>query len=81
MSAVPGHRLKFLFWPHSRDLSFTKTSVFLTVPTLVLAGLCSAMACFYVIFFNTDYKRLHAENNSGTLVNGEDTAAATVPEA
>ncbi|XP_068783095.1 solute carrier family 49 member A3 isoform X2 [Struthio camelus] len=52
-----------------------------TIPTLVLAGLCSAMACFYVIFFNTDYKRLHAENNSGTLVNGEDTAAATVPEA
>ncbi|NXA56502.1 S49A3 protein, partial [Nothocercus julius] len=32
-----------------------------TIPTLLLAGLCSAMACFYVIFFNTDYKRLHAE--------------------
>ncbi|XP_062455386.1 solute carrier family 49 member A3 [Rhea pennata] len=52
-----------------------------TIPTLVLAGLCSAVACFYVIFFNTDYKRLHAETNSGTSVNAEDTAAGTVPEA
>ncbi|NXD74041.1 S49A3 protein, partial [Eolophus roseicapillus] len=32
-----------------------------TTPVLVLAGLCSAMACFYVIFFHTDYKRLRAE--------------------
>ncbi|NXH20773.1 S49A3 protein, partial [Bucco capensis] len=32
-----------------------------TTPVLVLAGLCSAMACFYVSFFHTDYKRLHAE--------------------
>ncbi|NXU49407.1 S49A3 protein, partial [Turnix velox] len=32
-----------------------------TTPVLVLAGLCSAMACLYVIFFHTDYKRLHAE--------------------
>ncbi|XP_025955135.2 solute carrier family 49 member A3 [Dromaius novaehollandiae] len=52
-----------------------------TIPTLLLAGLCSAMACFYVIFFNTDYKRLHAEANSGTLVSAEDTAAAAAPEA
>uniref|UniRef100_A0A8C4KJW3 Solute carrier family 49 member 3 n=1 Tax=Dromaius novaehollandiae TaxID=8790 RepID=A0A8C4KJW3_DRONO len=52
-----------------------------TIPTLLLAGLCSAMACFYVIFFNTDYKRLHAEANGGTLVSAEDTAAAAAPEA
>ncbi|XP_049652300.1 solute carrier family 49 member A3 isoform X3 [Accipiter gentilis] len=39
-----------------------------TTPVLVLAGLCSAMACFYVIFFHTDYKRLHAETKSGDLV-------------
>uniref|UniRef100_A0A672TMC6 Solute carrier family 49 member 3 n=1 Tax=Strigops habroptila TaxID=2489341 RepID=A0A672TMC6_STRHB len=38
-----------------------------TTPVLVLAGLCSAMACFYVIFFHTDYKRLRAETNSGDL--------------
>ncbi|KAM6227536.1 solute carrier family 49 member A3 isoform 3-T3 [Spheniscus humboldti] len=52
-----------------------------TTPVLVLAGLCSAMACFYVIFFHTDYKRLHAETNSGDLVKAEDTATADVPEA
>lgn len=45
---------------------------------LVLAGLCSAMACFYIIFFHTDYKRLHAETNSGNLVKAEVTP--TVPE-
>ncbi|NXL84530.1 S49A3 protein, partial [Alectura lathami] len=32
-----------------------------TTPVLVLAGLCSALACFYVIFFHTDYKRLQSE--------------------
>ncbi|NXF92780.1 S49A3 protein, partial [Eubucco bourcierii] len=32
-----------------------------TTAVLVLAGLCSAMACFYLAFFHTDYKRLHAE--------------------
>ncbi|XP_074994313.1 solute carrier family 49 member A3 isoform X1 [Calonectris borealis] len=52
-----------------------------TTPVMVLAGLCSAMACFYVIFFHTDYKRLHAETNSGDLVKAEDTAPADVPEA
>ncbi|XP_054666373.1 solute carrier family 49 member A3 isoform X2 [Grus americana] len=52
-----------------------------TTPVLVLAGLCSAMACFYVIFFHTDYKRLHAETNSGDLVKAEDTPTADVPEA
>nr|XP_021152041.1 major facilitator superfamily domain-containing protein 7 isoform X4 [Columba livia] len=52
-----------------------------TNPVLVLAGLCSAVACFYVIFFHTDYKRLHAETNSGDLVNAEDAAIADVPEA
>ncbi|XP_075266759.1 solute carrier family 49 member A3 [Opisthocomus hoazin] len=52
-----------------------------TTPVLVLAGLCTTMACFYVIFFNTDYKRLHAETNSGALVKTEDTATAYVPEA
>ncbi|XP_035420123.1 solute carrier family 49 member A3 isoform X1 [Cygnus atratus] len=51
-----------------------------TTPVLVLAGLCSAMACFYVIFFHTDYKRLHAETNSD-LVRTEDTESADVPEA
>uniref|UniRef100_A0A672TMP6 Major facilitator superfamily (MFS) profile domain-containing protein n=1 Tax=Strigops habroptila TaxID=2489341 RepID=A0A672TMP6_STRHB len=52
-----------------------------TTPVLVLAGLCSAMACFYVIFFHTDYKRLRAETNSGDLSKAEDTATADVPEA
>ncbi|XP_032062341.1 solute carrier family 49 member A3 isoform X1 [Aythya fuligula] len=51
-----------------------------TTPVLVLAGLCSAMACFYVIFFHTDYKRLNAETNSD-LVRTEDTESADVPEA
>uniref|UniRef100_A0A8C0IXL6 Solute carrier family 49 member 3 n=1 Tax=Chelonoidis abingdonii TaxID=106734 RepID=A0A8C0IXL6_CHEAB len=32
-----------------------------TVSTLGMAGACSVVACFYVIFFHTDYKRLHAE--------------------
>ncbi|XP_074426538.1 solute carrier family 49 member A3 isoform X2 [Larus michahellis] len=49
-----------------------------TTPVLVLAGLCSAMACLYVIFFHTDYKRLHAEANNGDLDKAEDT---DVPEA
>ncbi|XP_069735915.1 solute carrier family 49 member A3 [Phaenicophaeus curvirostris] len=52
-----------------------------TTPVMVLAGLCSAMACFYVVFFHTDYKRLHAETNSDDLVKAEDTATADVPEA
>ncbi|XP_025893860.1 solute carrier family 49 member A3 [Nothoprocta perdicaria] len=52
-----------------------------TIPTLLLAGVCSAMACFYVTFFNTDYKRLHAEINRDTLVNADDMAAETAPEA
>ncbi|XP_061874668.1 solute carrier family 49 member A3 isoform X2 [Colius striatus] len=52
-----------------------------TAPVLVLAGLCSAMACFYVIFFHTDYKRLHAERNRGDLVKAEDTATADTPDA
>jgi len=43
-----------------------------------MAGLCSAMACFYVIFFHTDYKRLHAETN---MVKAEDTGSDDVPEA
>ncbi|XP_027758562.1 solute carrier family 49 member A3 isoform X2 [Empidonax traillii] len=51
-----------------------------TTPVLVLAGLCSAMACFYVVFFHTDYKRLHAETVGGDLVKAEDTATADVPE-
>ncbi|XP_030824459.1 solute carrier family 49 member A3 isoform X2 [Camarhynchus parvulus] len=51
-----------------------------TTPVLVLAGLCSGMACFYVIFFHTDYKRLHAETISADLVKAEDAATARVPE-
>lgn len=31
------------------------------VPVLVMAGLCCAAACCFVIFFNTDYRRLRAE--------------------
>ncbi|XP_074850119.1 solute carrier family 49 member A3 [Carettochelys insculpta] len=45
-----------------------------TISTLVLAGICSAVICFYVIFFHTDYKRLQAEaedaastNNTGAV--------------
>lgn len=49
-----------------------------TTPVLLMAGLCSAMACFYVIFFHTDYKRLHAETN---MVKAEDTGSDDVPEA
>ncbi|XP_021236495.1 major facilitator superfamily domain-containing protein 7 isoform X1 [Numida meleagris] len=52
-----------------------------TTPVLLLAGLCSAMACFYVIFFHTDYKRLHAETNSSDMVKAEDTGSEDVPEA
>ncbi|XP_039422771.1 solute carrier family 49 member A3 isoform X3 [Corvus cornix cornix] len=51
-----------------------------TTPVLVLAGLCSGMACFYVIFFHTDYKRLRAETISADLVKAEDTATTDVPE-
>ncbi|KAI1239840.1 hypothetical protein IHE44_0011275 [Lamprotornis superbus] len=47
-----------------------------TTPVLVLAGLCSGMACFYVIFFHTDYKRLHAETISADLAKAEDAATA-----
>ncbi|NWU90936.1 S49A3 protein, partial [Upupa epops] len=32
-----------------------------TTPVLMQAGFCSAMACFYIIFFHTKYKRLHTE--------------------
>ncbi|KAM6230392.1 solute carrier family 49 member A3 [Porphyrio hochstetteri] len=52
-----------------------------TTPVLVLAGLCSAMACFYVIFFHTDYKRLHAETSNSDLVKAEDIATADSAEA
>ncbi|KAF4793259.1 Major facilitator superfamily domain-containing protein 7-a [Turdus rufiventris] len=51
-----------------------------TTPVLVLAGLCSGMACFYVIFFHTDYKRLHAETITADLAKAEDEATAHVPE-
>ncbi|XP_072215677.1 solute carrier family 49 member A3 [Excalfactoria chinensis] len=52
-----------------------------TTPVLLVAGLCSAMACFYVIFFHTDYKRLHAETSSSDMVKAEDTGSDDVPEA
>ncbi|XP_066460576.1 solute carrier family 49 member A3 isoform X1 [Eleutherodactylus coqui] len=32
-----------------------------SIPTLVMAGICSAGACIFIIFFHTDYKRLKAE--------------------
>lgn len=63
------------FWIHC-----LKQYLFLTAPVLVLAGLCSGMACFYVIFFHTDYKRLHAETISADLVKAEDAVTAHVPE-
>uniref|UniRef100_A0A8C3RX49 Solute carrier family 49 member 3 n=1 Tax=Chelydra serpentina TaxID=8475 RepID=A0A8C3RX49_CHESE len=51
-----------------------------TVSTLVMAGACSVVACFYVIFFHTDYKRLHAEASNATSINKIGTEA-TAPEA
>uniref|UniRef100_A0A8C8RI95 Solute carrier family 49 member 3 n=1 Tax=Pelusios castaneus TaxID=367368 RepID=A0A8C8RI95_9SAUR len=51
-----------------------------TISTLVMAGACSVVACFYVIFFHTSYKRLHAEASNAASINkiGEE---ATFPEA
>ncbi|KAH1169079.1 hypothetical protein KIL84_013669 [Mauremys mutica] len=46
-----------------------------TVSTLVMAGACSVVACFYVIFFHTDYKRLHAEASNATSINKTGTEA------
>lgn len=51
-----------------------------TISTLVLAGVCSFVACFYVIFFHTDYKRLRAEAASAASINTTG-AEATIPEA
>ncbi|XP_043370180.1 solute carrier family 49 member A3 isoform X2 [Dermochelys coriacea] len=51
-----------------------------TVSTLVMAGACSVVACFYVIFFHSDYKRLHAEASNDTSVN-KIGIEATAPEA
>ncbi|XP_067409595.1 solute carrier family 49 member A3 [Emydura macquarii macquarii] len=50
-----------------------------TTSTLVMAGACSVVACFYVIFFHTSYKRLHAEASNAASINktGEE---ATDPE-
>ncbi|XP_053888876.1 solute carrier family 49 member A3 [Malaclemys terrapin pileata] len=50
-----------------------------TVPTLVMAGACSVVACFYVIFFHTDYKRLRAEASNAASINKIGTEA-TAPE-
>lgn len=55
-------------------------SLSLIAPVLVQAGLCSGMACFYVIFFHTDYKRLHAETVSADLAKAEDAVTTHVPE-
>ncbi|XP_074809694.1 solute carrier family 49 member A3 isoform X2 [Natator depressus] len=51
-----------------------------TVSMLVMAGACSVVACFYVIFFHSDYKRLHAEASNATSVNKIE-IEATAPEA
>uniref|UniRef100_A0A8D0L7V4 Solute carrier family 49 member 3 n=1 Tax=Sphenodon punctatus TaxID=8508 RepID=A0A8D0L7V4_SPHPU len=40
-----------------------------TVSTLVMAGLVSMIICFYIIFFTTSYKRLHAEASIPPSVN------------
>ncbi|XP_067373805.1 solute carrier family 49 member A3 isoform X2 [Channa argus] len=34
------------------------------VPMLVLAGLCTLFTCFFVLFFNTRYRRLEAEEQA-----------------
>lgn len=42
-------------------LTFDLLVLLPSVPTLVLAGLCSAFTCCFVLFFNTRYRRLEAE--------------------
>ncbi|XP_069782225.1 solute carrier family 49 member A3 [Narcine bancroftii] len=37
-----------------------------TVPTLVMAAICSLEACCFVIFFHTEYKRASAEDDGQT---------------
>ncbi|XP_069486701.1 solute carrier family 49 member A3 isoform X3 [Ambystoma mexicanum] len=40
-------------------------------PTLLLAGICSVGACIFILFFRTDYKRLHAEAENAAITGGE----------
>ncbi|KAA0709651.1 Major facilitator superfamily domain-containing protein 7 [Triplophysa tibetana] len=51
-----------------------------TVPVLVMAGLCAAGTCCFVLFFHTDYRRLRAEataspQNVTDQTRGDDTWA------
>uniref|UniRef100_A0A8D0L7B2 Solute carrier family 49 member 3 n=1 Tax=Sphenodon punctatus TaxID=8508 RepID=A0A8D0L7B2_SPHPU len=48
---------------------FCSSLPFSTVSTLVMAGLVSMIICFYIIFFTTSYKRLHAEASIPPSVN------------
>ncbi|XP_019410760.1 PREDICTED: major facilitator superfamily domain-containing protein 7 [Crocodylus porosus] len=48
--------------------------------TLGMAGILSAIACFYVIFFHTDYRRLHAEAFNGSSVNKIEDKEVIAPE-
>ncbi|KAG2466516.1 S49A3 protein, partial [Polypterus senegalus] len=49
---------------HLRTLSrqsYISTLNFGQVPTLVMAAICTVGACFFVLFFHTEYKRLQKE--------------------
>ncbi|XP_061490954.1 solute carrier family 49 member A3 isoform X2 [Rhineura floridana] len=49
-----------------------------SVPTLVMAGLCSMAACFFLVAFHTNYRRIFAETSHGCSVNEtEDDVAVT----
>ncbi|XP_062985172.1 solute carrier family 49 member A3 [Elgaria multicarinata webbii] len=48
-----------------------------STPALVLAGICSMVACLYVVAFHTNYKRICVETSHGCSVNKtEDDEAA-----
>ncbi|XP_076005244.1 solute carrier family 49 member A3 isoform X2 [Genypterus blacodes] len=51
------------------------------IPVLVMAGLCSFFICIFVIFFNTRYRRLEAEekNTYGTVQSNGTTACDSSP--
>lgn len=55
------HTLWLVAGGNGLSASLTLCVFLSTVPMLVMAGLCSAFTCCFVIFFHTEYRRLDAE--------------------
>ncbi|XP_053146584.1 solute carrier family 49 member A3 isoform X3 [Hemicordylus capensis] len=51
-----------------------------TISTLMMAGLCSFIACFYVIAFHTNYRRISTETSNACSLNKTDDDVAVTAQ-